>query len=1084
MRCCRWTFVVALVAGVPLGFAGTPQDVNFAESVYASGLSQVTGMAWAPDGSNTLFVTQKTGEIRVIRSGTLQSALFGSVSVITSSECGLDNVIVDPSYASNKFIYVFASVNNTTQQVLRFTVTTDGSGNLVGASRTQIGPNLPTVGANHDGGGMAIGADGFLYVGIGNNGNGTNAGGDGTATEWTSLGSKIIRMDRFSGAALSTNPWFQSGAPSSAQSYFFAKGMRNPFGLRMRPGTNDLWLTEVGDSWEQIFLVTAGSTAGWPTENNTTDATKLMPKLAYQTNVSTFGGCLTRGAFYNASAFPAQYQNNFFFVDYNSGKVMRSILDSTLKNINSTSVFVTGNSSLTDVNVGPDGALYYCSHGGTIYRLRYTGMGTQNILLSTTSLNVNEGSSATFTARLAVAPAANVTVSVARSSGDADVTPSPTTLTFTPANWNVAQTVTVSAAQDADAINDGATITCSSSGLTSQNVTITVMDDDVANGAPTASITQPRNGDVVSGSTADWYGSATDPQGNSTLAKAEFYVDGVLKYTDPYDPAMGHFHYGSRHGGWDTTTLGDGTHTLRMTVYDTGGLTGSHQITVTVNNAGPATGLFAEYFDSLDLTNLKLTRVDATVNYDWGSGTPDPVLGTDGFSIRWSGQVQPQFSETYTFYTTSDDGVRLWVNNVLLIDHWIDQSPTEWSGSIALTAGQRYDLKMEYYENGGGAVAKLSWSSPGTAKQIIPQSRLFPGGSLPAGWQNRDIGSVGAAGSASYSGGTFTVKGSGADIWNTLDEFQYVYVPLNGDGTITARVASLQNTNVWAKSGVMIREGLSDAARHAFMAITPGNGAAFQRRTAVGGASTHTSGPMVVAPYWVRVTRVGSTFTASVSSDGAAWSVVGSDTIAMASGAYAGLALTSHADGVICTSTFTNVSVTGTGFRQDPGPDGIVSMEAESFDGKLDQGGHTWSATTPSGTSGSALLASPNTGVNNDTGYTTNSPRLDYKINFVKTGTHHVWIRGIGANGSDDSCHVGLDGAALTSADRISSFGTTWTWSRDTMDGVSATINVTTTGVHTLNLWMREDGFVVDKIVLSTNVNYVPSGTGPAQSPR
>src|SRR5678816_3393054 len=113
---------------------------------------------------------------------------------------------------------------------------------------------------------------------------------------------------------------------------------------------------------------------------------------------------------------------------------IRDSLDSTLKNINSTSVFVTGNSSLTDINVGPDGALYYSSHGGTIYRLRYTGSGTQNIITSTTSLNVNEGASATFTVRLAVAPAANVVVNVARSSGDADASPSPTSLTFTPSN--------------------------------------------------------------------------------------------------------------------------------------------------------------------------------------------------------------------------------------------------------------------------------------------------------------------------------------------------------------------------------------------------------------------------------------------------------------------------------------------------------------------------------------------------------------------------------------------------------------------------------------------------------------------------
>ena len=1079
MRFCMWAVAFVLLAGVPLSYAGTPQDVNFAEAVYASGLSQITGMAWATDGSSTLFVTQKTGAVRVVRNGTVQAANFAVETVFTSSECGLVGLVVDPSYASNKFVYFFATSTSSTQRIVRYTAVVDGSGNLVGQSRTLIGPTLPCMGVNHDGGGMAIGADGYLYAGCGNLGNGNNVGGDGTSTQWTSLGSKIIRIDRFTGAAVSTNPWYQSATPTSAQSYMFARGMRNPFGLRMRPGTNDLWLTEVGDGWEQIFLVTPGSTAGWPTENNTTDTTKLMPKLAYQTNVSTFGGCITRGAFYTASAFPSQYMNNFFFCDYNSGKVMRSVLSSGLNAITSTSVFVTGNSSLTDIGVGPDGALYYSSHGGTIYRLRYTGSGTQNMLVSTTSMNVNEGANGSFTVRLAVAPAANVTVSVSRSSGSTDVTNSPASLTFTPATWNTPQTVTVSAAQDSDTTNEGATITCSSAGLTSQNVTVTVLDDDVANGAPTARITQPKNGDVVSGATAEFYGDGLDDVGT---VRAEFRIDGVLKYTDTH--AGGHYHINGDHGLWDTTQLSNGTHILRMTVYDGGGLSGSHEITVTVDNTGPATGLLAQYYDSTDLTNLKITKVDATVDFDWGSGGPDPTVGAETFSIRWSGQVQPQYTQTYTFFTTTDDGVRLWVNNVLLIDKWILQGPTEWSGSIALTAGQRYDIKMEYYENGGGAVARLSWSSPSQAKQIIPQSRLFPSGSLPSPWQNRDIGSVGLAGSSSYSGGTFTVKGSGADIWNTLDEFQFVYQPLNGDGSIVARVASVTNTNPWAKAGVMIREGLSDAARHAMMVMTPGSGTAFQRRTAVGGASTNTLGPTVVAPYWVRMVRSGSTFTASVSSDGSAWTTVGSETIAMSSGVMVGLAVTSHNDAAVCTATFTNVGVAGVGFRQDPGPDGIVSIEAESFDAKVDQGGHTWGPTSPSGVSGSALSANPNSGVNQDAGYAANSPRLDYKVNFVKTGVHQVWIRGIGATGADDSIHAGLNGVESMTSDRISSFGTTWTWSRATMDGVSATIDVSSPGVHTLNLWMREDGFVVDKIVISSNVNYVPSGTGPAQSPR
>jgi len=161
---------------------------------------------------------------------------------------------------------------------------------------------------------------------------------------------------------------------------------------------------------------------------------------------------------------------------------------------------------------------------------------------------------------------------------------------------------------------------------------------------------------------------------------------------------------------------------------------------VAVNNAaappspGSGTGLKGEYFDNQDLTGLKLTRIDPTVNFDWGQGSPDPAIGPDTFSVRWTGQVQPKYSETYTFYTISDDGVRLWVNGQLLINDWTDHAATENSGTITLTAGQRYDLKMEYYDNLIDAVAKLSWSSPSQPKEIIPKSQLYPpapGSNLP-----------------------------------------------------------------------------------------------------------------------------------------------------------------------------------------------------------------------------------------------------------------------------------------------------------------------------------------------------------------
>ncbi|MBD2644673.1 PA14 domain-containing protein [Nostoc foliaceum] len=140
---------------------------------------------------------------------------------------------------------------------------------------------------------------------------------------------------------------------------------------------------------------------------------------------------------------------------------------------------------------------------------------------------------------------------------------------------------------------------------------------------------------------------------------------------------------------------------------------------------GNGKGLKGEYYDNIDFTNLKQTRTDATVNFNWGGGSPDPSIGADTFSVRWTGQVQAKYSETYNFYTTSDDGVRLWVNGQQIINKFVNQSATEYSGAIALVAGQKYEIKLEYYENQYAAVSQLAWSSSSQTKEIIPQSQLY-----------------------------------------------------------------------------------------------------------------------------------------------------------------------------------------------------------------------------------------------------------------------------------------------------------------------------------------------------------------------
>ena len=141
--------------------------------------------------------------------------------------------------------------------------------------------------------------------------------------------------------------------------------------------------------------------------------------------------------------------------------------------------------------------------------------------------------------------------------------------------------------------------------------------------------------------------------------------------------------------------------------------------------AGNGAGLRGTFYDNIDFTALRRARIDATVNFDWGLGAPSSTMQADTFSARWTGQVEPRYTQTYQFHVRSDDGVRLWVNNVLLVDKFIDQGATEWSGSLALVAGMKYTVRLDYFENGGAALAELRWSSPSQVKEIIPTTQLY-----------------------------------------------------------------------------------------------------------------------------------------------------------------------------------------------------------------------------------------------------------------------------------------------------------------------------------------------------------------------
>ncbi|MBC7784032.1 MAG: discoidin domain-containing protein [Burkholderiales bacterium] len=121
-----------------------------------------------------------------------------------------------------------------------------------------------------------------------------------------------------------------------------------------------------------------------------------------------------------------------------------------------------------------------------------------------------------------------------------------------------------------------------------------------------------------------------------------------------------------------------------------------------------------------------LTRVDAGIDFAWGYGSPGGSIGSANYAVEWTGQVQPKFTESYTFTTKSDDGVRLWVDGKLLINNWTPHAAAIDNASISLEAGRRYDIKVQYFQGGWDSTISLAWSSPSTPKEIVPANVLFP----------------------------------------------------------------------------------------------------------------------------------------------------------------------------------------------------------------------------------------------------------------------------------------------------------------------------------------------------------------------
>ena len=484
--------ILATVAAMPGQAAAATVPSGFSHTTYASGLSRVTAMAFAPDGR--LFVTEQAGTVRVIKNGVVNPTPFVTLTVDHRGERGLTGIAFDPAFATNRYVYLYytASTPASHNRVSRFVANGDVAQTVNGVvTETPLIDldNLSTAWL-HNGGALNFGNDGRIYVAVGDNGAGANAQSLSTAK------GKLLRIGS-DGSIPSDNPFVAQ--TTGVNRAIWALGLRNPYTTAVQPGTGRMFVNDVGqDTWEEINEGSRAANYGWPvTEGPTSDTRYRSPFYAYQHNTGTVTGCaVTGGAFYNppAATFPAEYVGDYFFADFCGNWIKR--LDPATGVV--TNFVAETNSEPIDLRVGPDGALYYLARntGGTgnIGRIAYTNTQAPQITEQPANQTVSVGAPATFT----VDAAGTQPISYRWQRNGVNI------------SGATSRTYTLASADTSDSGARFRAIATNTVGsTTSAEATLTV----TTNQPPTSSITAPASGTTYAGGDTILYaGTASDPE--------------------------------------------------------------------------------------------------------------------------------------------------------------------------------------------------------------------------------------------------------------------------------------------------------------------------------------------------------------------------------------------------------------------------------------------------------------------------------------------------------------------------------------------------------------------------------------------
>jgi glucose/arabinose dehydrogenase len=749
--------LAALVVVAPMTVARAipPTDLQ-TSMVIGSGLNGPSGFEIAPDGR--IFILERAGLVKIFKNGQLLAEPFADLPSEASGDRGLIGIAFDPEFGvANHYVYFYYTGHDLLNHLVRF----DASGDVGTDGPFTIFQTQSPSQQLHVGGSIRFGPDGKLYFAVGDNGYPPNA------QDLSNPHGKILRINR-DGTIPPDNPFY--GQPGRLGA-IWAYGFRNPWRFQFDSATGELYGGDVGDfTWEEVNHIVKGGNYGWPVNEGTCTtncAGFINPIFTYNHNGNS--AAVTGGPVYRATMFPPGYRGNLFFGDYAAGFIKRAVLDAD-GNVTAVYDFDTAAGSVVDLKVAPDGSLYYLTYyPGRLYRITFNtndhapvaaagadvtkGVEPLTVHFSSTGSSdpdndpitflwdFGDGTTSTDPNPTTVYPnkgVYTVTLTVSDGHNQSQATPIvvqvgiPPSLTVAApvdgATYLAGDEITYNAfASDAAGLdlNDAAIkteiilhhhthihpflgpltgragtfhtpVTGEASADTWFEIKVTATD---ATGlyATTSVFIYPRKSRLTFATSPPGLGVTLDGVPIGT----PYTVDGVVGFQRELaappvqvatDGTVYHF------TGWSDG--GAVRHFVATPATDT---------TFTARYA-PSTPFTGEYFANQDLAGTPvLVRPDPRIDFVWSTGSPDPAVPADHFSVRWTGD---EYFATgrYRFTTATDDGVRLFLDGQLVVDHWQTQSGTAWSYVANLPEGVHH-IVMEYFDNAVDATAVLSWDS-------------------------------------------------------------------------------------------------------------------------------------------------------------------------------------------------------------------------------------------------------------------------------------------------------------------------------------------------------------------------------------